>query len=82
MNSRARLLVAQAASDRKKTLYLDTGQRSRGLVHDQNLASSDGLGNLDDLLVRDRQSLSGPIWPIFTEPRHQFPDSLRHRLRY
>ena len=76
-------LVAQAASYRKKTLYLDIGQRSRGLVHDQNLGvERDGLGNLDDLLICDRQSSAGRSGSILTpSPAIRSLTSLRIALR-
>src|SRR5690606_6786436 len=49
--------VAQTARHREEPLDLDTGERGRGLVHDEHLGvERDGLRDLDDLLVGDRET--------------------------
>ena len=53
-------LVAQAAGDREEPVDLDPAERRGRLVHDQQArVERDGLGDLDDLLVGDRESPSG-----------------------
>jgi hypothetical protein len=50
-------LVTQAACDGEQPLDLDPAQRGGRLVHDQDPGvERDGLGDLDDLLVRDREA--------------------------
>jgi hypothetical protein len=50
--------VPQAAGDGEQPLHLDTAECRRGLVHDQHAGvEGDGLGDLDDLLVGDGESL-------------------------
>ena len=50
-------LVAQAAGDGEEAVHLDTGQGGGGLVHDeQRGVERDGLGDLEDLLVGDREA--------------------------
>ena len=50
-------LVAQAAGDGEEPLDLDAAERRGRLVHDEHLGvERDRLGDLDDLLVGDRQA--------------------------
>ena len=53
-------LVAQAAGHREEPVDLDPAERRGRLVHDQQArVERDGLGDLDDLLVGDRESPGG-----------------------
>ena len=55
-------LVAQAAGDGEEPLDLDAGQRGGRLVHDEHPGvERDGLGDLDDLLVGDREAERGAV---------------------
>jgi hypothetical protein len=50
-------LVAEAAGHREEALHLDTAEGGRRLVHDQHAGlERDRLGDLDDLLVGDREA--------------------------
>ena len=54
----AAALVAQAAGDGEQPLHLDAAEGGGRLVHDQHFGvQRDGLGDLDDLLVGDRQAV-------------------------
>ena len=53
-------LVAEAAGDGEQPVHLDPAQGGGGLVHDQQpRVERDGLGDLEDLLVGDRQAQRG-----------------------
>ena len=60
MNSTAAPLRAQGLDDVEQPLDLDRGQRGGRLVHDQHpRVERQRLGDLDDLLVGDRQPAGG-----------------------
>ena len=63
-------LVAQAAGDGEEPLDLDAAERGGGLVHDQQAGvERDGLRDLDDLLVGDREAQGGaPGVDVHAEP--------------
>ena len=54
-------LVPEAAGDGEQALHFNTAQGGRRLVHHQHFGvERDGLGDFDDLLVRDGQALGNP----------------------
>ena len=60
MNRTAAPWSLQGAHDREQPLDLGTGQCRGGLVHDQDPGvEAQRLGDLDDLLVGDRQARTG-----------------------
>ena len=58
----ARALGPQVAGNLEQALHLDVRQRGGRLIHDEHRgALGDGLGDLDDPLVGDRQSLGRSV---------------------
>ena len=66
-------LFAQRAHDAEEAGDLAAGEGGGGLVHDQDAGvEGERLGDLDDLLVGDRQSAGGPVRrQVDPEPPHQ-----------
>ena len=62
MNSTAAPSSRSRLGDPEQPLHLDRRERRGGLVHDQDLGlARQRLGDLDELLLGDRQSSSDPI---------------------